>query len=149
PDRPPGTAGLTAGVITGTLGALQDQATTTTDASGHFSLSNIDSGTYQISASAEGYAQQQFAIPPNGQTGMSTSVTVAAGQTANDVVLHLTPGGTISGRVTGGNGEALVGMDVQLVRATYQIDGRRNLLPLGSAQQTNDRGEYRLFWMPP
>jgi hypothetical protein len=64
-------------------------------------------------------------------------------------VLHLTPGGTISGRVTGGNGEALVGMDVQLVRSTYQIDGRRNLLPLGSAQQTNDRGEYRLFWMPP
>src|SRR5262249_10829893 len=69
--------------------------------------------------------------------------------TANDVVLHLTPGGTISGRVTGGNGEALVGMDVQLVRSTYQIDGRRNLLPMGSAQQTNDRGEYRLFWMPP
>jgi protocatechuate 3,4-dioxygenase beta subunit len=146
PDRVPGATG---GIIVGQVGGgPPDRPMTTTDASGHFVFSNIDAGTYQISATAEGYAQQQFGPSPNGQNGMTASVTVAAGQAANNIVLHLTPGGTISGRVTGGNGEPLVGMDVQLVRATYQIDGRRNLSQLGTAQ-TNDRGEYRLFWMPP
>jgi Carboxypeptidase regulatory-like domain len=146
PDRPPG---VTGGVIVSQLGGGPlDRPTATTDTSGHFVFSNVDPGTYQISATAEGYAQQQFAPAANGQTGMNTSVTVAAGQAANNVVLHLTPGGTISGRVNGGSGEPLVGMDVQLVRSTYQVDGRRNLLQVGTVQ-TNDRGEYRLFWMPP
>jgi len=146
PDRAPGTTG---GIITGVLGGSPlDRPTTMTDTSGHFVLSNVDAGTYQISASAEGYAQQQITPPPNGQTGMNTSVTLTAGQVANNIVLHLTPGGTISGRITGGNGEPLVGMDVQLVRSIYQINGQRNLLQVGTSQ-TNDRGEYRLFWMPP
>jgi large repetitive protein len=146
PDR---ATGVTGGLIVAQAGGGPlDRPTTTTDASGHFVFSNVDIGTYQISASAEGYAQQQITPPPNGQTGMNTSVTVAAGQAANNIVLHLTPGGTISGRITGGNGEPLVGMDVQLVRSNYQINGQRNLSQVGTSQ-TNDRGEYRLFWMPP
>jgi hypothetical protein len=149
PDRAPGANGVITGVLIAQLGgAPPDRPATTTDASGHFAFSNVDAGTYQISATAEGYAKEQTAPPPNAQTGMNTSVTVGAGQAANNVVLHLMPGGTISGRVTGGNGEPLVGMDVQLVRATYQINGQRNLVQVGTSQ-TNDRGEYRLFWMPP
>src|SRR6476659_9718308 len=66
PDRAPGTTG---GIITGVLGgSTLDRPTTMTDTSGHFILSNVDAGTYQISASAEGYAQQQIVPPPNGQT---------------------------------------------------------------------------------
>jgi hypothetical protein len=149
PDRAPGANGVITGVLIAQLGgAPPDRPATTTDGSGHFAFSNVDAGTYQISATAEGYAREQLVPPPNRQTGMNTSITVGAGQAANSVVLHLTPGGTISGRVTGGNGEPLVGMDVRLVRATYQINGQRNLVQVGTSQ-TNDRGEYRLFWMPP
>src|SRR5262245_55385041 len=64
PDRQPGATG---GVITALSGGPSpDRPTTTTDTSGHFVFSNVDAGTYQISASAEGFAQQQIAPPPNG-----------------------------------------------------------------------------------
>ena len=79
---------------------------------------------------------------------MSTSVTVGPGQAANNVVLHLLPAGNVSGRVTGDNGEPLVGVEVSLIRATYSIGGRKSMSQMGSAP-TNDRGEYRLFWMTP
>jgi hypothetical protein len=149
PDPP---AGTTTGVVGGVLrtgpGVPPERSAVTTDANGRFIFRDIDPGRYVVSASADGYARQQVGPPPEGQPGMSTTVSVAIGQTSNNVVLHLMLAGTVSGRVTGANGEPLVGMEVQLIRPMYQVDGRRNLQPFGSAQ-TNDRGEYRLFWMPP
>jgi hypothetical protein len=154
---------VTGGVLTGTLsgvisntttpaiavqgGALPNRPTATTDAGGHFVFSDLDPGTYIVQAAADGYARQQFGLPPSGQTGMSTSVTVAPGQPGN-AVLHLTAAGNVSGRVTGANGEPVVGMDVALLRVNYTMDGRKNVQQVGTAQ-TNDKGEYRLFWVPP
>ena len=39
-------------------------------------------------------------------------------------------------------------LEVTLLRSTYDPDGRKTLQQAGSAQ-TNDRGEYRLFWVTP
>jgi hypothetical protein len=140
-----GTAGMGAVIVQG--GASSNRPTTTTDNGGRFSFQDLDPGTYLIQAAADGYARQQFGLPTAGQNGMTAVVTAAAGQPAN-AVLHLTPAGNVSGRVTGANGEPLVGMDVTLLRANYSVGGRRNISQAGSAQ-TNDRGEYRLFWAPP
>jgi hypothetical protein len=120
---------------------------TTTDNGGHFSFQDLDPGSYLIQAAADGYARQQIGAPPAGQNGMTAVVTAAMGQPAN-AVLHLTPAGNVSGRVTGSNGEPIVGMDVTLLRTNYSAGGRRNIQQAGSAQ-TNDRGEYRIFWAPP
>lgn len=156
----PGVPGTVQGVLLGTTiagvvggtgnvqgGAVPSRPMTMTDSAGHFSFPDLDPGTYLIQAVADGYARQQIGPQPAGQNGMIATVTAAAGQPAN-AVLHLTPAGNVSGRVTGANGEPLVGMDVTLLRANYSVGGRRNISQAGSAQ-TNDRGEYRLFWAPP
>ena len=62
------------------------------------------------------------------------------------VQLVLTPTGSISGRVYDRDGP--VGkLQVQALRPIYR-DGQRTLTIVQSVQ-TDDRGEYRLFWLPP
>ncbi len=60
--------------------------------------------------------------------------------------LVLTPTGSIAGRVYDRDGP--VGkLQVQALRPIYR-DGHRALTIVQSVQ-TDDRGEYRLFWLPP
>src|SRR5262245_31798091 len=119
-----------------------------TNASGQFSFRDLEPGTYLLRASAEGYAQQEFNSRPAAQSSMSASINLASDQTATGTVFRLTPGGTVSGRVTGSSGEPLVNIEVSLLRSTYDPDGRKTLQQRPTAQ-TNDRGEYRLFWITP
>jgi hypothetical protein len=154
------TAGVLGGVISATAGAngpvfLDVQRTSatqippaTTDSNGHFVLADLEAGTYSLRAVADGYAQQDFNTRPGVQSGMMAQVNLSAGQAAKDVTFRLTPGGTVSGRVTGSNGESLVNMEVSLLRSMYNPDGRKTMSQIATAQ-TNDRGEYRLFWVAP
>ena len=119
-----------------------------TNASGQFSFGDLEPGTYILRASAEGYAQQEYNLRPGGVSGMSATINLAAGQAAKGTALRLTPGGTVSGRVTGSRGEPLVNIEVALLRSTYDVEGRKTLQQRASAQ-TNDRGEYRMFWVTP
>src|SRR5437763_10663641 len=120
----------------------------TTDTNGHFVFADLEPGRYLLRAAAEGYARQEYSTRPGDQNGMTAQVELSAGQTSKETILHLIPGGTVSGRVTGSNGEPLVNIEVSLLRSTYDGDGRKTLQQSGAAQ-TNDRGEYRLFWVTP
>ncbi|HLH30390.1 MAG TPA: carboxypeptidase-like regulatory domain-containing protein [Terriglobia bacterium] len=148
-SRTPGAVGgiIVGTVIGGTIGTLNTTAATT-DAAGHFAFPDIEAGTYIVQAAADGYARQEIGPPPVGQPGMTTSVSVAAGQASTGVVLHLTQAGNVSGRITGSNGEPLANMAITLVRSMYAINGQRTLGQMATAQ-TNDKGEYRLFWATP
>jgi hypothetical protein len=64
-----------------------------------------------------------------------------------DVVLQLVPAGTITGRITDIDGEALPNVNVQALRYVYR-EGERVLQSVQQAR-TNDLGEYRLFWLNP
>jgi Carboxypeptidase regulatory-like domain len=119
-----------------------------TDAAGHFIFRDLEAGTYQLRASAEGYAQQDYNQRPGGQSGMMQSVNLTDGQAVKDAVFRLTPGGTLSGRITGSSGEPLVNIEVLLLRSTYDPDGRKTFQQTATVQ-TNDRGEYRMFWVTP
>jgi hypothetical protein len=57
------------------------------------------------------------------------------------------PAGVIAGRLYDRDGEAASNVTVQALKYVYQ-NGRRVLSSVQSAQ-TNDLGEYRLFWLPP
>ena len=151
--------GVTGGVITGgtqvtvvapssVAGPPVQIAPVRTNASGQFSFRELEPGTYLLRASAEGYAQQEYNPRPGPVTGMSAQVNLSAGQSVTNVAFRLVPGGTVSGRVTGPNGEPLVNIEVSLLRSAYDVDGRKTLQQRGVAQ-TNDRGEYRIFWIAP
>ena len=55
--------------------------------------------------------------------------------------------GSISGRVTDAGGEPIAHAFVMALQPWYQKGQRR--LAFVQAVQTNDLGEYRLFWLPP
>jgi 5-hydroxyisourate hydrolase-like protein (transthyretin family) len=116
------------------------------DEQGNFVFMDIPAGSYRITATRNGYSQQQYGQRFTGRAG--TVVTVGAGQQLKDIAFRMNAAGTISGRVTDVKGEPLPGVSVQALRSTYDVSGRRSLQPAGSAK-TNDLGEYRLYWINP
>jgi hypothetical protein len=59
----------------------------------------------------------------------------------------MTPTGSISGRIYDDEGEPLGRAQVQVLRPSYR-DGHR-MLTIVEGVESDDRGEYRLFWLPP
>jgi len=112
----------------------------TTNAQGKFTIADLPPGRYGLSAS------RTLFVRPRRDTG-ALNVTLTPGQHLRDVVIHLAPTAVIAGRIVDSNGEPLRGVRVEAVRYQYR-DGSRILTPAGQAQ-SNDRGEYRIFNLPP
>jgi len=120
--------------------------TTTTGADGRFVLSGVTPGTYRLYATRNGgYVPAEFG--QRTATGEGISFQLAPGQMMTGVVLQMSPTGTITGRVYDRDGEPLGKAQVQALRSVYR-DGRRTMTIIQSVE-TNDRGEYRLFWLAP
>lgn len=117
-----------------------------TDVQGHFEFPELQAGAYRLSVAANGYVRQEYGqrIFP----GQGVLLNLAAGQTIRDIVVHLTQTGNVSGRITDTNGQLAVGAPVQLLRMVYNAIGQRTFQDGGSTR-TNDRGEYRIFWVTP
>jgi len=116
----------------------------TTDATGRFLVTGVDPGQYRISAERDGYIRQEYGQRTT--TGSGTVVSVAAGQRL-ELQFQMLPAGVISGRVSDEQGEPAARGEVQAWAFQY-ADGKRSLSQVANAQ-TNDIGEYRLFWLPP
>jgi hypothetical protein len=120
--------------------------TVTTDRDGKFDVPDLDAGTYRLTITLNGYVKQEY-----GQRvfpGQGTILTLASGQSIKDLVVHLTPTGNVSGRIRDSFGQPASGVPVQVLKSTFSSLGQRILEPAG-ATRTNDRGEYRLYWVTP
>src|ERR1051325_5806580 len=113
--------------------------TVNSDNQGHFVVSNLDPGSYSLTAQRNGFAMQAYGERMPGRPGVP--VNVVAGQTLKDIVFRLIPAGTISGRVADSAGEPIAGVTVELVKPAYDTNGRRTFQVVNSAR-TDDRGEY-------
>jgi hypothetical protein len=116
-----------------------------TDEAGRFSVGNLSPGTYTVVANLDGYwglVEVDLAV-------LSTSKVVQLDEQnpQAQVALSLIPGGLITGRVQMPNGDSSANFSVNAYRARY-VNGRRVLVS-ALTQRTNDRGEYRLFSIPP
>ena len=138
-------AGIAPQVLGGPPGQLPS---VTADTNGRFIFQDLVPGAYLLRASADGYARQEYNMRPGTVSGTTVQVNLSAGQAAKGTVFRLVPGGTVSGRVTGSNGEPVVNIEVSLLRTMYDPEGRKTMSQAGLTQ-TNDRGEYRLFWITP
>lgn len=116
----------------------------TTDATGRFLVTGVDPGQYRIYAERDGYIRQEYGQRTT--TGSGTVISVAAGQRL-ELQFQMLPAGVISGRVSDEQGEPAARGEVQAWAFQYP-DGKRSLSQIANAQ-TNDIGEYRLFWLPP
>jgi len=116
-----------------------------TDASGRFSIPNVPAGETHVIAQLAGY----FGPASDGNSPqVSIRHLIVAPQKTESVQLTLIPGGTISGRVTDANGKPQADAMVRLLRQTY-VFGHTDYEPMPGGKSTDDRGEFRLYRVPP
>jgi len=116
-----------------------------TGADGRFGFQNLAAGSYRLTVSRNGFLNSAYG--QRGPNGKGSSLVVPAGQAIKDIRLTMLATAAISGRVFDQNGEPLVNARVQALKYSY-ASGQKTLTPVKN-DQTNDRGEYRLFWLPP
>ena len=126
-------------------GATSESYIVATRTDGTFSFQDVPAGDYRIAAARPGFVRAEYG--QRAPRGDGLTVTVAAGDQLKGFKIPLTEAGAISGRVLDRNGRPVAHAQVQAFR----------LLPIGGLQLldtvravlTNDRGEYRLFWLAP
>jgi len=97
----------------------------TTDAGGNFQLRNLVPGKLTVCASAEGYVGAIVGIPEGGHDEL--------------VVVTLSAGGVISGRVLDSSGEPAIDKNLSI----YVVPAHDPVLASGESADVNDRAEYR------
>jgi len=128
-----------------TAGNTSRPVTATTDGSGHFSFRELPPGRYTVRAELDGY----FGTPLNGSApaALTRTINVQEGKTNPPEDLVMVKGSVVAGRIRDPNGQPISGMNVAVYRVTYP-NGRRTW-SIFNQKSTDDRGEYRIYWMFP
>ena len=116
------------------------------DRNGRFVFQNVVPGDYRLIVTRDGgYVPAEYG--QRSPTGQGISFEIAAGQKMTGIQLAMSPTGSITGRVYDRDGEPLGKAQVMALRPIYK-DGQRTLTIVQSVE-SDDRGEYRLFWLAP
>jgi beta-lactamase regulating signal transducer with metallopeptidase domain len=119
---------------------------TFTATDGSFVFSGVQPGEYRVIATRDdGMLPAEYKQKSPNVRGMPIPVHPA--DTLRDIRLAMAPPGAISGRVFDHDGEPVGNAQVQALKVMYR-SGRR-MLSIAESVQTNDIGEYRLFWLAP
>jgi hypothetical protein len=108
-----------------------------TGAGGRFLFPNLPAGRYRLSVTKDGFIRKQYG-----------PIDLQNRQQIGDIVFRLDQAPVASGWVQDAEGEPLAGVSVQALRRSYDARGNRSLTVVASAV-TDDRGEYRIFWLDP
>jgi 5-hydroxyisourate hydrolase-like protein (transthyretin family) len=116
-----------------------------TGSDGKFLLKDIDPGKYRLVVARNGYAKQSYGQTFPTRPGAIISIT--PGQAMKEVQFRMVPAGVVTGRVRDSSGEPGAGLSISLMQIAYDGAGRKTLEQFDEAR-TDDRGEYRFFWIP-
>jgi hypothetical protein len=116
-----------------------------TGTDGRFQFRNLAAGSYQLLATRSGYLDTAYG--QRGPSGSGRNLVIASGATIDDIRLQMTATGAISGRVFDDTGEPLANVPIQALKDSYD-EGQRTLTEI-KGDETNDLGEFRIFWLPP
>jgi hypothetical protein len=134
------------GTAGGTAAAAATSKVVTSGPDGRFFLSDIAPGEYRLYATrSNGHIPGEYGQRTAAGTGVPFTMT--SGQRMTGVSLVMTPTASIMGRVMDGSGEPSGYAHVQALKAVYR-NGQRTLTVM-QLVQADDRGVYRLFWLPP
>ena len=124
--------------------------TVRTNARGEYEFKDLEAGKYVLSATRNGYVPQNYGqktIQPFRRPQGGTPLSLESGQVLAGIDLKLIRGGVVGGTVVDQDNEPLPRVLVML--SSYRsLGGERRLIPVGRAQ-TDDRGQFRLFDIPP
>jgi beta-lactamase regulating signal transducer with metallopeptidase domain len=124
-----------------------DIAHVRTKADGKFVFANLKPGTYRLQAARSGGAYYPAEYGQRSPKGKGYDFQFVEGQAMRDVRLAMAPTGSITGRILDADGKPAARVRVMALEATYPAGERR--LGIIQAVQSDDKGEYRLFWLPP
>jgi len=116
------------------------------DGQGKFVFKDVEPGSYRMAIAANGFVKQEYGQKVYGALG--AVITLTAGETAKNILIYLTPTGSISGNVRDSGGQPVVGVSVLLMRTAYNATGLRTFQVAGSGR-TDDRGEFRAYFLTP
>lgn len=116
-----------------------------TDEQGRYRITGLPAGTYTVTAAKSGFVDGAFGQRRSSGTG--TPVELTDGQQAVNIDIKLARGGVVTGHVLDEEGEPLARAMVTVLRQQY-VRGQKQLTPAG-ADQSDDRGQYRVFGLPP
>jgi len=117
-----------------------------TGTDGRFRFSDVVPGEYRLYAThSNAYAPAEYG--QRSPSGLGMPLVLAAGQSKTGITLTMTQTASISGRVTDGNREPAAFTSMLAFRIVYR-QGVRTVEVVQSVL-TDDRGEYRLFWLVP
>ena len=85
-----------------------------TDAAGRFTVTDLPSGRYSLSASKGGYVRMSYGARRHDRPG--TPLNLAEGQRLGSLSIRLPKGGVITGRLTDENGGPAQGAQVRLLQ---------------------------------
>jgi hypothetical protein len=119
-----------------------------TDQDGNYKISNVGSGSYEVTFGAVGYVAADI-------NSRSRSVVMGESENIESVNFAIVRGGVITGKITDADGRPVIQQSVRLFRADNP-DSRppqaktqpRPLSPAGTFM-TDDRGIYRMFGLLP
>jgi hypothetical protein len=112
---------------------------------GRFIFKDLKDGKYRLAAVRDGMYPVEFGQRDSSQRGILFPVT--AGQANTELKLEMTPTGAISGRVVDEDGQPIGHAVVYALAQEYRA-GRKQFY-IETATLTDERGDYRLFWLRP
>lgn len=120
------------------------------DDRGQYEFTDLEAGKYLLSAMRNGFLPRNYGQKRiqafRGRRG-GTPLTLGDGQVLSGIDFKLIRGGVVEGRVADEDYEPLSRVAVTL--SGYQtVQGERTLVPVTRAQ-SDDRGQFRLFDIPP
>ena len=128
-------------------GNAQFRRLTQTDAQGRYEFTELPVGRFSLNAGIPGYVGLQYGQRRPYENG--TPILLRDAETAASIDFALPRGSVITGRVTDENGYPLAQVQIQARRFRYSDRGQRSLVPVGSPDTTDDRGEFRLYGLMP
>jgi hypothetical protein len=114
---------------------------------GKFTFLNLEGAEYRLVATRAGGTYNPAQYGQRDPRSPGTPLTLAAGEAMKNVRLEMASTSAITGRVFDRYGEPVPYARVLAMQHWYH-EGNR-LLDFVQVAHTNDRGEYRLFWLPP
>ena len=124
--------------------------TVRSDSRGEYELRNLEAGKYLLHATRNGYLRQVYGRKTSSGSGRrqrGTPLSLASGQVLDGIDFRMIRGGVVEGTVVDQHNEPRSRVWVRLSR--YESSGgERKLFPVGRAE-TDDRGRFRLFDIPP
>jgi hypothetical protein len=121
------------------------QAKTRTDGDGRYLVGGLAEGRYVVSAMLKAFV----AAASSGDQALSRTVSLDEGEAREKIDFALIRGGVMTGKVLDDEGAPLIARRVQLYIVDEQGQKHRYQDSMFEMAETDDRGVYRIYGLPP